>query len=79
MTIPYERTRAIEITEQFLVDLLNPKVTPRIPKAIRMRASSCLRHYPGKYHMEIAAEKLPEVFGNELGQPWLRTYDEKLK
>jgi hypothetical protein len=65
MTIPCERTIAIQITEQFLVDLLNPKVTPRIPKAIRRRAASCLRHYPSKYIMEIVVLEGSSQFGND--------------
>ena len=64
MTLPYERRASIAMTEKFLVDLLDPKKTPRVPKEIRQRASGCLRHYPGQYHMEIAADKLPDVFGD---------------
>ena len=44
MTLPDERYRAVNNTAQFLKDLLDPKVTPRIPKDIRHKAYSCLRH-----------------------------------
>lgn len=46
MTLPYERDNAIVAAEQFLVDLLNPKRTPKVPRAIRLRAVRVLRHYP---------------------------------
>ena len=57
MTVPVERTNAVIYTEQFLLDLLDPKKTPRIPKAIRERAHGLLRHYPGKYYMDMIAER----------------------
>lgn len=56
MTVPSERTRAVVQTEQFLLDLTDPKTTPRIPRYIRMRALSLLRHYPSKVHMELIVE-----------------------
>lgn len=46
MTLPDERTRAVHAAREFLLDLLNPKVTRRIPRDIRLRAHSVLRHYP---------------------------------
>lgn len=52
MTMPSERTNAVLNTEKFLVDLLDPKKTPRVPKNIRKRAASCLRHFPSVYDME---------------------------
>lgn len=60
--MPDERYRAVLNTEKFLLDLLNPKKTPRVPKEIRQRASSMLRHYPSKYHMDVAATMTPGVF-----------------
>ena len=57
MTVPVERTNAVINTEQFLLELIDPKKTPRIPKAIRQRAHSLLRHYPGKYYMDMIADK----------------------
>lgn len=62
MTIPYERLQAVAKTEQFLLELIDPNKTPRIPKDIRQRALYCLRHYPTKFDMEMAAEKAPDVF-----------------
>lgn len=57
MTVPVERTNAVIYTEQFLVDLLDPKKTPRVPKSIRQQASRLLRHYPSRFHMETIAAK----------------------
>lgn len=62
MTIPSERYMAIVYAEKLLKDLLDPKVTPRVPKAIRGRAAHALRHYPLTYEMDIVSEKAPEVF-----------------
>ena len=61
MTLPNERYNAIKYTEAFLKSLLDPKVTPRVPKEIRQRAYSCLRHYPSKYHMDVLATKCPGI------------------
>lgn len=62
MTMPDERYRAVRNTEKFLLDLLNPKKTPRVPKRIREQAHSLLRHYPSKYDMDVAATMTPSVF-----------------
>jgi len=46
MSLPCEEKRALEQTRMFLVELLDPKRTPRVPGAIRKRASRLLKHYP---------------------------------
>ena len=63
MTLPYKRKHAIKNTERFLLDLSNPRITPRIPKEIRDRARGLLKHYPTDLYMEMAAEQAPDVFG----------------
>lgn len=63
MTLPYERTNAVQNTEQFLMDLLDPKKTPRVPKEIRQRAGRLLKHYPGQFYLELVSDKVPEAFG----------------
>lgn len=63
MTLPMERRFAVLNTEKFLLELCNPSETPRIPKAIRERARSLLRHYPNNYDMERAKEMAPKIFG----------------
>lgn len=62
MTLPDERYRAVKQAEQLLRDLCDPAKTPRIPQAIRQRASGCLRHYPGTWDMDRAAHSCPTVF-----------------
>ena len=52
MTIPAERTRAVLAARQFMYELLDPKCTPKVPKAIRARALRVLRHYPSPLDME---------------------------
>lgn len=61
MTLPYERTRAVNATRNFLNDLLSSKKTPRVPKEIRLRASACLRHYPNEYDMEVISSLNTDV------------------
>lgn len=74
MTMPFERTNAVMRTEQFLVDLLDPKKTPRIPRDIRRAAGSLLKHYPNRFDMEIISmredgvdnTKTYQVFGKAI-------------
>jgi hypothetical protein len=62
MTLPDERYRALRCGHQMLLDLLNPKITPKVPKYVRQRALGVLRHYPNSYHFAKIVEKLPEDF-----------------
>lgn len=66
MTLPDERYRTVIQTRRFLLDLCDPKHTPRIPKLIRDRARSMLRHYPDEWDMDRVAEASPEVFVKHL-------------
>ena len=64
MTLPCERTSAVLRTEKFLLDLQDPKKTPKVPKHIRQEAYRCLRHYPSQYNMkyiEDSFEPLKEL------------------
>lgn len=56
MTLPYERTNSVNRTRKFLIDLMNPKETPRVPKDIRQYARSLLKHYPSEFEMDMACE-----------------------
>ena len=58
MTMPRERQLAIKNTRNLLLDLMDPKKTPRVPHVIRKEASQCLKHYPSEYDMSEAAESL---------------------
>ena len=64
MTMPNERRWAVNNTRQFLVDLMDPKKTPRVPKDVRREAGRHLKHFPREYDMEQAAEQAPTVFGD---------------
>lgn len=46
MTLPHERINALRATHRFLIELLEPRCTPGVPRAIRRRASACLKHFP---------------------------------
>ena len=59
MTLPDERYRAVMQTIEFLTEVCN---TPRVPKVIKQRANSLLRHYPSAWDMKRAAENCPDVF-----------------
>ena len=61
MTLPYARYNAVKWTEKFLIELLDPKQTPRVPRLIRERAYALLKHYPGGYNLDVIATKCPEV------------------
>ena len=61
MTLPCERYNAVRRTEEFLKDLMDPKLTPRVPTEIREKAYYCLRHYPGEYYLDVMATKCPEI------------------
>ncbi len=56
MTLPYERLRAVLYTREFLFDLLAPSKTPKVPKEIRERAKSLLRHYPFEAEMDMVCD-----------------------
>jgi hypothetical protein len=65
MSLKNEKQRALITARAFLRDLLDPKVTPRIPKAVRQRAYWALRHYPADYDVLIREDagggfKLPK-------------------
>lgn len=74
MTVPVERTNAVNFTRSFLYDLIDPQKTPRVPKAVRQRALSLLRHYPSDFDMQTIADRedgignrmcVHKVFGND--------------
>ena len=61
MTLPIERTNAVLNVERFLMDLRDPKKTPRVPSEVRKRASSLLKHYPRKFDMMDPAESFEPI------------------
>lgn len=63
MTLPDERYRAVKYAREFLRDLLDSKKTPKVPRDVRNRAYSVLKHFPADYEMETVAKKTPGIFG----------------
>lgn len=66
MTLPDERYRSLVQTKKFLLELLSPTMTPRVPKIVRQRARSLLRHWPDDYHLEMMTIDMPQHFAKEL-------------
>ena len=63
--MPSERLRALINAEEFLMCLLKPSLTPKVPKMIREQARSVLRHYPTKFYMCLIADKAPQYLKDE--------------
>lgn len=63
MTIPRERFQSIENAREFLRSLLDPKQTPKVPKAIRRQAYYVLKHFPWEMDMEHTRKKDPKTWG----------------
>lgn len=63
MTIPVERTRAVMNAGRFLLSLLDPKKTPKVPRAIRHEAGAVLRHYPASFEMRRTHNRFPDLWG----------------
>ena len=66
MTLPDERYRAVLVAKSLLIELCDPKKTPRVPRAVRLRAAQALRHYPSDYDMSKAAQTSPDIFAERL-------------
>lgn len=66
MTLPDERYRSLIQTRKFLFDLMSSSETPRVPKIVRQRARSLLRHWPDTYHLELIAEEMPDHFSKSM-------------
>lgn len=59
MSLPDEKLRSLIYAKRFLISLLHPYYTKRIPRQIRETASSVLRHYPFHYELcEFFKEQL---------------------
>lgn len=60
MTIPFERTRAVIQTREFLQELQR---TPRVLKSVRKEAHRLLRHYPNLSDLNMAHQGAPAWWG----------------
>ena len=66
MTLPDERFRAVFRTAEFLAELTDPSVTPKIPKKIRDDARWCLRHYPTYYDLKDLEQAAPHIVQEQM-------------
>lgn len=71
MTLPYERLNAVSRTRKFLYDLIDPAVTPRVPKHIRQQALHLLKHYPHDFEMDMVCDY------NSLGKDYQPIFTKK--
>jgi hypothetical protein len=76
MTLPDERYRAVVQTQRFLLQILT---TPRVPKAIKDGARSCLRHYPSEYDMKKVSQTSADIFAERMEDVtrMFKSYEEK--
>lgn len=65
MTLPDERYRAVLQAREFLMRLAQGEYK-RVPLEVRQRAWSVLKHYPGSWDMERAAQACPAVFQEKI-------------
>lgn len=79
MTLPDERYRAVQQTRQFLIDLMDRKKYPRIPRAVRGEAYRMLRHYPSDWDLDRLAEKSPDIIIKKMEPVYrmIRQYEEE--
>lgn len=61
MTMPEEAVRAVVQTRSFLMALLDPSKTPRVPRDIRLQAHRLVKHYP--FECEVEAVSGPKSRG----------------
>lgn len=52
MTLPSQEKNALLEAHDFLVRLLRPQETPRVPLRLRKEARQILRHYPYRQQIE---------------------------
>lgn len=63
MTMNYERRNAVNRTRELLVDLLAYRYD-NVSDDLWQEVRCCLKHYPGEYDMDRAADMAPEIFGD---------------
>lgn len=63
MTTPWERTRAVLQTREFLSELACASAKSGVPVYVRREATRLLRHYPSPSDMNIAHLGVPIWFG----------------
>lgn len=66
MTLPHEEAYAIARTRQFLLELLDTKATPRVPREIRRRAYVLSKHFPVLPSLEQAERMMADWAGSHI-------------
>lgn len=61
MSTQHEQVRAMRRAYRLLLDLLDPMKTPKVPKAIRDRVRSTVKHYPHPSEIRWLALRVTEV------------------
>jgi len=64
MTTPYERTRAILHTREFLEELQSIEKWPDLPDELRRRARALARHYPELWDVRQVHAHLPLFYAS---------------
>jgi hypothetical protein len=52
MTLPQQEHNSLIATREFLIDLMDPKKIPGVPKKVRLSARSLLKHYPTRLRLD---------------------------
>ena len=76
MTTSDERTLSLYLARSFLADLLDPKKTPGVPRAIRKEASARLKHYPMPCDLDEMCGRVPS-WGGKASTPAPLTQKQK--
>ena len=58
MTLPDEMFNSIRSARMFMTALMDPALTPKVPKEIRSRARDRLKHFPSEFEIN----RLEEMF-----------------
>ena len=65
MTIPDEMFNSLRNARHFMLALMDPKQTPKVPKEIRKRARDRLKHFPSEYDID----QLEQMHANMQNNP----------
>lgn len=63
MTLPRERTRAVQNVRNYLRELLVTGKPKEPSLEFKQRVRYLLKHYPGEFELAKSHEKLPRIWG----------------
>lgn len=61
-TLPDDRYSSVVEAREFLKSLMNPRITPRVPKRFRTMARTILQHFPDDDDMTQLSKRCPDLF-----------------